>query len=406
MSCGSIFHFVAPKLDIPMSTTPSINQLSNQYLSHGSHVTYQRYNLDNGTRWRRDEADKRFSEIQLPNSITLYDQLLKQIHDCVEDPKQCHQALDELFLVLREVRSRINSKEWTQWILDARKHPILQLIHEDPFTRRAYEKPRGYAGDAVMIDYIYGSEEYWPVPQASELGRQIFEYTTNSPAPEGVRARRAYVAKEIDKCADAIHRPHVLSLAAGNFREALLSSAVKRRKLGRIVALDSDAESLSEVGRCYGHLGIESKHTSVRQLFGNKHQLGKYDLVYSTGLFDYLNQKSSCRLAANMFNMLNPGGKIIIANFLPDIPDVGYMEVFMGWNLIYRTRQGMMDITEEIPQGEIHDIRVFAEDSQNIIFLEVTRNFQSITRSNTKKPKHHTNGTLPLGGSVNKHTSN
>ena len=30
------------------------------------------------------------------------------------------------------------------------------LLHQDPFTYRAFAKPRGYAGDAVMMDYIYG----------------------------------------------------------------------------------------------------------------------------------------------------------------------------------------------------------------------------------------------------------
>src|SRR5579872_2044960 len=34
-------------------------------------------------------------------------------------------------------------------------HPLSQIVLEDPYSRRAYEKPRGYAGDAVMLDYIY-----------------------------------------------------------------------------------------------------------------------------------------------------------------------------------------------------------------------------------------------------------
>jgi len=29
-------------------------------------------------------------------------------------------------------------------------------VHADPLTYRAFSKPRGYAGDAVMMDHIYG----------------------------------------------------------------------------------------------------------------------------------------------------------------------------------------------------------------------------------------------------------
>ena len=65
--------------------------------------------------------------------------------------------------------------------------------------------------------------------------------------------------------------------------------------------------------------------------------------------------------------------ELLVANFLPGIRDIGYMETFMGWNLIYRNRYEMMGLTSEIPQDEIQDIRVFTEDNESIIFLQVTK---------------------------------
>lgn len=35
-----------------------------------------------------------------------------------------------------------------------RNHPLREIILSDPYSRRAFEKPRGYAGNAVMLDYI------------------------------------------------------------------------------------------------------------------------------------------------------------------------------------------------------------------------------------------------------------
>lgn len=343
---------------------------------HGSHrgsQVFDQRRFDLGNKLRRDETAGRLLVRSLPDRTQLLDAAAAILKGAAHDLPRIRIALDEMITTLRDVRMRTTASEWSDWTLACRQHPILDLIHQDPFTRRAFEKPRGYAGDAPLLDMIYGREEMWPAPDCSVLGRSLFEYTTQSPAPEGVRARRAYVAKMIDRLADRSPGSHVLSIAAGHFREALLSSAVKRRKLGRIVALDADPESLAEVEKRYGSYGVEPFHASVRQLFGRRRTFHDFDFVYSTGLFDYLNQASGRRLAQRMFEMLKPGGRVLIANFLPGVRDVGYMEIFMDWNLIYRTRQEMMDLTLEIPQDQIQDIRVFAEDNQNIIFLEVTR---------------------------------
>ena len=42
-----------------------------------------------------------------------------------------------------------------QLIRTARDHEVFKLLQQDPNTRRAFDKPRGYAGDAVMLDYYY-----------------------------------------------------------------------------------------------------------------------------------------------------------------------------------------------------------------------------------------------------------
>lgn len=307
------------------------------------------------------------------NRRLILDEALERLQSASGRPLALHATLDEMIEVLRDVKRKASPEEWSAWTEDCRRHSITELLHEDPFTRRAYEKPRGYAGDAELIDMIYGLEEMWTPPVTSLMGSQIFEYTTRAPAPEGVRARRAFVAAMIDRLARRNRFPSILSLAAGHMREALLSAAFKRRRLGRVVALDSDPLSMQLVEREYGCFGVETEVQSIRKLFCRKVNLGTFDFVYSTGLFDYLNEDSSRRLATIMFEMLNPGGRLLVANFLPGIRDIGYMEVFMDWNLIFRTRHEMMNMTMDIPQEEIRGIRVFAEENQNIIFLEVTK---------------------------------
>ena len=118
---------------------------------------------------------------------------------------------------------------------------------------------------------------------------------------------------------------------------------------------------------------------SIRQLLSQKANLGDFDLVYSTGLFDYLQQTTAQRLTSAMFEMLRPRGRLLVANFLPGIRDIGYMESFMDWKLIYRTRQEMLEVSAEHPPGrdprhpDLHRGKQNADEKQNIIFLQITK---------------------------------
>lgn len=313
-------------------------------------------------------------EQQAENEIyfRLFDDVHNRLCESLE-PAAIHLALDELFHALRERKLAATDEDWRAFIALARRHPLISLLHQDPFTYRAFSKPRGYAGDAVMMDFIYGREEQWPAPAAEPLGRHVFDFTTMSPASEGVRSRRAFVAARIDRLAEERSRPHILSIASGHLREASLSAAIRRRRTGRFVALDADGESAATVRDCYSAYGVETVTASFRRLLGTQN-VGDFDLVYSTGLFDYLNQRIGRRLVSSMFQMLRPRGSLIVANFLPGVRDIGYMETFMDWNLIYRGRGDMIDLAADIPEAEISEIRLISEEEKNIIFLEVKRN--------------------------------
>lgn len=298
---------------------------------------------------------------------------LNQVYEKIE-AGQVHEGMEDLLPKLQARRLTSTDAEWADFVRRCLHHPLRGLFHQDPFTCRAFTKPRGYAGDAVLLDFIYGVEEGWPVPEGtSELGRKIFAYTTRSPACEGVRSRRGFIADLIDRFVDEVPRPHLLSVAAGHLREGLLCAALKRRKIGRFVALDSDPLSLQEVDRCYGAYGVEALSMSVRQLLTGRAKVGQFDLIYSTGLYDYVQQTTARRLTWSLFQMLRPGGRLVLANFLPGIRDIGYTESYMDWKLIFRTRHEMVDLTFELPEAALREVRIFTEENLNIIFLEVTR---------------------------------
>ncbi|WP_442509594.1 class I SAM-dependent methyltransferase [Novipirellula sp. SH528] len=317
------------------------------------------------------------SSSQQKNTTAYLKELLDHVHSVLSSPVAetgvIENAVDVLFHELRDIRHESSKDQWAEFIKVGRAHPVCPLVHQDPFTSRAFNKPRGYAGDAVMMDYIYGREEDWQRPEASHVGSAVFNYTTSAPASAGVRERRCYVAELLDNIARQRSGQEVLAVAAGHLREAGLSLAVRRNRFNRFVAMDADAESLEEIENRYGRYGIEPVTANIRQMLTGNLDLGSFDLIYTTGLYDYLADSTAMRLTANLFDCVRPGGKLVIANFLPEIRDVGYMEMFMDWHLIYRSRGDMLKLADKIVQSTVEEIRVVAEVNENVVVMEMTK---------------------------------
>src|SRR5215472_18784383 len=57
-------------------------------------------------------------------------------------------TLERVFVALKELKVIGHPQWWEQFAQrDSLAHPIREVFHADPFTRRSFEKPRGYAGD-------------------------------------------------------------------------------------------------------------------------------------------------------------------------------------------------------------------------------------------------------------------
>jgi hypothetical protein len=276
---------------------------------------------------------------------------------------------------LRGLRNTAAAGAWKALARACLDHPIRGILHQDPFTYRAFSKPRGYAGDAELLDYIYGVDEGWPAPAGtSPVGQRIFaHHTAHGPSPRAVRARRHTLARLVDETSAAVRRPRILSVAAGHLREAGLSAAVREGRTGEFVALDQDGQSLETVERLYGRFSVVTVTAGIRRLLTGRLALGRFDLVYSAGLYDYLPQATARRLTGVLFAMLPPGGRLLVANFVPGIRDVGYMESYMDWRLTYRTTEELRDVATAIDPDQIGGADVWTEENDNVAFLLLTK---------------------------------
>ncbi len=283
-------------------------------------------------------------------------------------------GMDHVILGMREIKNRYPATEWRDFAQTTfLGHPVTQLIHQCPFTYHSFSKPRGYAGDAELLDFIYGFKQ--PSQNLASLGKEIFDYCRyDATAPSSVRARRDVLVRTIDGVAsEATHPTRILSIACGHLREAKESVAVQKGSIGQLVAFDQDPLSLEVIDREFDNGSIQTIRGSVTTLVRQKQSFENLDLVYAAGLYDYLSQPFATRLTKIMFDMLRTGGKLLVANFIPDHREVGYMETFMQWQLIYRTESQLADVAKEISALEIANKRTFFEDNGNIAFLELVK---------------------------------
>ncbi|HEY2587045.1 MAG TPA: hypothetical protein VGI81_14965 [Tepidisphaeraceae bacterium] len=285
---------------------------------------------------------------------------------------QVRAGMDLLMDRLSRLRRAHGSEQWdVVFLAEAIRHPISRLIWQDPFTDHSFRKPRGYPGDAALLDYIYGRTG---IPEGtSELGEAIFQVNRDRQAPRSVRSRAQILARAIDEAAARFDSPRILSIACGHLREAEMSSAVMDGRVGELIALDQDPLSLAEVDRAYGAKGVRPVQQSVRNIIAGKTDYRDLHLVYAAGLYDYLSDRVAARLTELMFDMLAPGGSLLVANFAPCVEDLGYIESYMGWKLIYREPEQMTALAAGIPSSQWKSHRLFWDEHESIIFLEITK---------------------------------
>ena len=307
-----------------------------------------------------------------PTPITsLLDATQARLTDTFEDAPA---IVASLARALRDLKRQQPADAWEITVEQCRSHTLRAVLHEDPLTERAFRKPRGYQGDAELLDIIYQRD--WRTicdRHITPLGEAIFRYTINCKAPAAVRTRRDMLATMIDETCERTNAPHILSVACGHLREASQSPALRAGRVGRFVGLDQDPHSMEVVERELSRFGVEPLRGSIKMVLAGPLSEQSFDFIYAAGLYDYLEDRLSQRLTERMFQMLRPGGRLLIANYLPDIEDVGYMEAYMGWRLIYRDADAMTRLATGIPRPLLAAQRTFHDPSDTIVFLQLDR---------------------------------
>jgi extracellular factor (EF) 3-hydroxypalmitic acid methyl ester biosynthesis protein len=254
------------------------------------------------------------------------------------------------------------------------------FTNQSEFLRRTNERPRGYAGDSEMMTMVYDPD----FRGQTLFGRLLHRHPLESSLGRSVRARVRLMAEVLQqRLARHAGPARVLSVACGPVRELrhqLATTADAERT--EFVFLDQDAQALleaqEEIRRVESRLGVSlrarTERLSVRHLVSleasRREHLGTFDLVYSMGLFDYLEPPIARRLLETLIGLTSPGGTLVVGNFHVGTRSRAYLDYWMDWPLIYRTEADMLRLVDGIPSVSA---RVDFEPDGNQMFLFIDR---------------------------------
>ncbi|MFA6217611.1 MAG: class I SAM-dependent methyltransferase [Candidatus Omnitrophota bacterium] len=219
---------------------------------------------------------------------------------------------------------------------------IRELFLKGAYNEWAFRKPFGYAGDFKIIDEIYQNN-----PVSTGFVRLFDNYCMMSAIAVAVRNRKEDFKRIIDSFVSGKvdRKLRIMYLASGPCRDLkeIISSAPALYKNVIFDCYDHDDRAIEYAKHLVGECSnINFYNENALRIAFRKNINGlidkKYDLIYSTGLFDYFNERIGIALVSNFRKLLNVGGKLAISTMSNKYcnPSVHYMEWAADWSLVYR----------------------------------------------------------------------
>ncbi len=251
------------------------------------------------------------------------------------------------------------------------------------FMTRTNLKPRGYAGDSKMMKMVYANDYQGD----TTFKKLMHKFPLEQPGAKSVRNRKKIVVKTITKINETMRIPEdgifrVLSVACGPAAE-LQDILVSEQDIARyhFTLLDQDRLALEEASQIVEELksrtGAKANAAfvpaSVRLIIANKtfkKNIGRFHFIYSLGLFDYLTPRVGSIVIENLYQLLNPGGRMIIGNFHVSNQSKHFLDYWLDWNLYHRTEEDFLRLSNAVPSSEVS---IFFENTGNQMFLEIKK---------------------------------
>ena len=245
--------------------------------------------------------------------------------------------------------------------------------------RRTNLKPSGYAGDAEVMVMLYENAYVGP----STFAQLMHKHPVETRAADAVRNRRRLIPRALREARErhGARRFRFFSLACGPAYELadVFQSAEDVAEIEGVL-LDQDSKALElargMVRRIEAERGaapaVGYVQDSVRTMLRSRdlgQRLGEFEFVYSMGLFDYLTAPVARAVLAKAWELVAPGGTLLVGNYHVDSPSRVYMDYWADWPLVYRTEESFLALAEGLP-GAARSVELDETGCQMFLVLE------------------------------------
>ena len=230
------------------------------------------------------------------------------------------------------------------------RHETAPWFDQSWIANRARTKPSGFAGDYEMLRKLYAQ-----ATPARGIGGYLDLCILDLPLARAVRARLAS-AREflLDELAARSGAVRVLDIACGPCQEFQDWPVFKDQRL-EIVAMDSDPNALAYLEQTFG-LQINS-HTSfhpvrynairTRSATATVKKFGRFDILYSVGLCDYLPDEQLVSMLAAWRATLKDNGVLYVAFKDTERYDQTPYQWHLDWFFYQRTKQDVLGLFDQ-----------------------------------------------------------
>lgn len=259
---------------------------------------------------------------------------------------------------------------------------LLDLISISPFAKRCLEKPLGYSGDYEIMNMIYGDHYQGNSLYAKLQNNYCCTYSPGIANIDRLNFFKNKIKEVVEKVSKEGRKVRITSLGSGPAKEILdfvdtnplsdncIFTCVDLEPKALVYAQEKLLEMAAKRNRKVEFNFVSANVVSYLRS-KPKECMYEQDLLYASGLYDYLKDSVSQKLTEAIYPLVRNGGELIIVNASMTNPWKIGIEFAGEWYLYHRTKEEMVKLAVGIKETEKVDL--FLDKEKVYWFLTIKK---------------------------------